>query len=106
LKNTIVIDLWVRQEIKKEMKDFLEFNENENTAYPNLWKTMRSVLRKKFMVLSASINKIVNSHGNFKVHLKALGKRIKHTKIEWKRGNNQNQGWVNHLETKKTIQHQ
>jgi hypothetical protein len=25
------------KEVKKKKKDFLEFNENENTTYPNLW---------------------------------------------------------------------
>jgi hypothetical protein len=29
-------DHWVIEEIREEMKKFLEFNENENTTYQNL----------------------------------------------------------------------
>jgi hypothetical protein len=35
----------------KEIKDFLEFNENEGTAYPKLWDRMRTILIKKFVEL-------------------------------------------------------
>ena len=34
-------------QIKKEIRDFLEFNENEGTTYPHLWDIMEAVIRGK-----------------------------------------------------------
>jgi hypothetical protein len=34
-------DQWVIDEIKKEIKRFLEVNENKNMTYQNLWYTAR-----------------------------------------------------------------
>jgi hypothetical protein len=38
---------WVTKVIREEIIKFLEYNENENTAYQNLWDTAKVVLRGK-----------------------------------------------------------
>ena len=47
LNNTLLNDTLVKAEIKKEIKDFLEFNENVVTIYPNLWHTNKSIPKRK-----------------------------------------------------------
>ena len=42
LNNILLNDNLVKEEIKKEMKAFLESNENEGTTYPNLWDTIKA----------------------------------------------------------------
>ena len=42
---------WVNNEIKEEIKKFLEMNENELTTIQNLGDTAKADLRGKFIVI-------------------------------------------------------
>ena len=55
---------WVKNEIKEEIKKFLETNENELTTTQNLWDTAKAVLRGKFIALQVYLKKIET----FKIH--------------------------------------
>jgi hypothetical protein len=61
LNNTLLNDQWVIEEIRKEIRKFLEANENENTTYQNLWDTAKAVLRGKFIAMSAYIKRTERS---------------------------------------------
>ena len=43
----------INQEIKEELKKFMETNENENTTIQNPWDTAMSVLRGKYIATQA-----------------------------------------------------
>jgi hypothetical protein len=64
LNNILLNDQWVTEEIRKENKKFLEFNENENLTYQNLWDTAKVILRGKFTAMSAYIKRIEKSQIN------------------------------------------
>ena len=47
----------VTKEIRKEIKRFLETNENENTMTQNLWDSVKAILRGRFIAIQSYLNK-------------------------------------------------
>ena len=51
LNNMLLKNQWVNEEIKKEIKKYLETNDNEDTTTQNLWDAINTVLRGKFIAI-------------------------------------------------------
>ena len=47
----------ITEEIKREIKKFLETNNNENTTTQNLWDAAKAVLRGKLIAIQSYINR-------------------------------------------------
>ncbi|KAG3288801.1 hypothetical protein H1C71_025035, partial [Ictidomys tridecemlineatus] len=57
MNNMLLNDQGVTEDIKEEIKKFLEINENSDTTYRNLWDTMKAVLRGKFIAWRSFLKK-------------------------------------------------
>jgi hypothetical protein len=57
-----VNDHLIREEIRKEIKDFLELNVNESSTYSYLLYTIKAVIIGKFIALSSFIKTLERSH--------------------------------------------
>ena len=71
--NTLLNNQLITEEIKKEIKIWIERNENENTTTQNLWDTVKAVLRGRIIAIQAYLKKQEKSQiNNLTLHLKQL----------------------------------
>ena len=57
LNNTFLNNQQVTEEIKQEIKKFLETNDNENMTTQNLWDAAKAVLMGKFIAIQSYLKK-------------------------------------------------
>ena len=104
LNNTLLNKLEITEEIREEIKKYLETNYNKNTALQNLWDAAKAVLRGKFIAIQAYLKKQDKSQiNNVTLQLKELEKEVQ-TKPKVSRGKEiKITAEINETETKKTI---
>ena len=84
--NTFLNNQQVSEEIKREIKKFLETNDNENTTTKNLSDAAKAVLRGKFIAIQSYLKKQENHQiDNLTLHLKQLEKEGKKKLVEGKK---------------------
>ena len=65
----------ITEEIKEEIKKYLETNENENTTTQTYWMQQKAVLRGMFIAIQAYLKKQEKSQiNNLTLYLKELEK--------------------------------
>ena len=51
---------WVNEEIKKEIKQYFETNDNENTTIQNLWDTAKAVVKGKLKAIQVFLKRKIS----------------------------------------------
>ena len=71
----------VTEEIKREIKKFLETNDNENMTTQNLWDAAKAVKKKSLQQYNPTSRNKKNRLDNLTLHLKQLEKEQKLPKL-------------------------
>ena len=79
LNNMLLNSQQVTEEIKREIKRFLERNDNENMTTQNLWNAAKAVLRGKIVAIQSYPKKQKHQIGNLTLHLKQLDREEQKT---------------------------
>ena len=105
LNNTLLNNQEITEEIKEEIKKYLETNDNENTMIQKLWDAAKAVLSGKFIAIQAYLKKQEKSQiNNVTLHLKELEKEEQtKPKVSRRKEIIKIRAEINEIETKKTI---
>ena len=80
--NTLLHNQEITEEIKEEIKKYLETNDNENTMTQKLWDAAKAVLRGKFIAIQSYLKKQETTQtNNLSLQLKQLEKEEQKTQM-------------------------
>ena len=80
LNNMFLNKQQISEEITREIKNFLETNDNENMTTQNLWDAAKAILRGKFIAIHSYLHKQEKHRiDNLTLHLKQLQKEEQKT---------------------------
>ena len=105
LNNMLLNNQWITEEIKEEIKKYLETNENESTMIQSLWDAAKAILTGKFIAIQSYLTKHEKSQISYlNLHLKPLEKE-EQTKLKVSRRKEiiNMRVEINKIETNKTI---
>ena len=104
LNYTLLNSQEITEEIKEEIKKYLETNDSENMMTQNLWEAAKAVVRGKFIAIQSYLKKQETSQiNNLTLHLKQLEKEQKTPKISRRKEIIKIRSEINEKEMKKTI---
>ena len=105
LNNTLLNNQEITEEIKEQIKKYLETNDNENKMTQNLWDAAKAVLRGKFIGIQAYLKKQETPEiNNLTLHLKQLEKEEqKNPKVSRRKDITKIRSEINEKEMKETI---
>ena len=97
---------WVINEIKEEIRRYLETDENENTTTQKLWYTVKAVLTGKFIAIQAYLKKQDNNQiNNLTLQLKELEQEQQtNPKVKKRKDIIKFRAEINEIESRETIQ--
>ena len=106
LNNILLYDEWITEDIRREIRKFLEVNKNKDTSYQNLWDTMKAVLRGRLISWGTFNKRSRNQQINeLTLQLKALEKEEQNnTKSSRRQEILKIRAEINEIATKETIE--
>ena len=105
LNNTLLNNQEITEEIKEEIKKYLETSDNENMMTPKLWDAAKAVLKGKYIAIQSYLKKQEKSQiNNLTLHLKQLEKEEqKNPKVSGRKEIINFRAEINEKEMKETV---